>query len=277
MVWGVTWADMLLAVISVFFVSFVSCTAFMLVSGSVGVTSLTISLVSALLFVFSEMWTRDSKLRTHLSMVLPWSMVLSGDYGILTALIYNAVQIGGAAAAGAFAYALGISTSVLGSGVTPTSTTAFLVSWFAASVVATTYVLLQKWRQDYESNTDNHSRAVYVSAIAIFALLLATFGANAGELRTFEPTFYVANYVATGFDFNWAAYNFGLLFAAAGTATLMYMVTVGLYALSSTVVIRGSGPEYMPANDADGNPNTVNSRVSVDARRRHAGPMSADY
>jgi len=278
---GVSIADILLAAISVFFVGFVTSTLFMLVAGSAGVTALIIALVTGVTFYYSEVFNRDSDLRTHLSMILPWSMVVSGDYGVVTALLYNAVQIAAASAGGAFAKALGITISVLGSNVTPTSATAWWVSLFGASVVASTYVIMQKWRQEWESNTDNHARAVGAAAMILFALVLACFGANAGELRTFEPAFYFANYVATGFDFNAWMYIVLLTFAPALVASIVYLVTVLLGIYTQTTVRVNFGPRYLPSNlrkdDSDGNPNTIETKYTNARQRQTNGPIDATY
>jgi len=279
---AVSWADIILMVLSTFLTTMVYAVVWLLAANAGGVTALSLGLISIGAFYLGELFAQDDQLRGHVSMVLPWAMIITGDYGFFTALLYSGIQIGAASAGGAIAKALGVTTSVLGSGVTPTTDVAWWLSFFAASSIAIFYVLIQKWRKrPNESNTDNHARAVTAAMAAIFVFTIAFFGANAGELRTFEPAMYFANYVATGFDFNAWMYIVLLTFAPAVAVLVLYLITLGLKLMDETEPIvlrayRNGRQNNLRAEDADGDRRTVQNQYT-DARQRQARNLNVEY
>lgn len=247
-----------------------------------------LAVVAGTFFLVPEMWTNERSLRNHVLIGLPWSMVITSDYGLVTALGYTIIQFGGYAAAGAFAKALGVTTNVLAGAVTPTSTTSFWMSAFSGSIVLFAYVYNQKFEQHRETEGANHARAVKSAAMLIFGFTLALFGAGAGALRFLDGGLYFANYVAAGvFDFNWALYVFGMPFICAAFSTVLYLIVYVMLWLSGNAgaMVYRAFPTFPGAerNVVDQGAYTVvdnNAQVSsrLNARQRQTnGPIDATY
>lgn len=197
---------------------------------SVLVDSVFIGLIYAVTFYVAWIWTVDYGLRRHGNWAITWGYMWVGRAGILAFLLYSGMQFGGAAIAGAILSALGAGSvpDYSAAAVATTSGMAWGLEFFGSFLIVFSLLWNEMLEQPKEEEEENHKRAGFAAAVAIF-LLVSVFFRN--QVYSFGNVVYFAGLVAVGAAANsdlpatgmvdWAHYLFTPL-AGASAALLVY-------------------------------------------------------
>ena len=197
--------------------------------------SLFLGTVASLLFALTMLWSWEPLLKTHVFWGILTAQVGTFDLGLLPWLLVSIFQLGGYAAGGAIAGAIGLQQVASPSVMPVANTSGYVLYWFGGAMIIFAYIMAQKFKKEYdgdEMDGPRDRRAILIGALAVF-VFTATFrrtGPGAG-LYYFDTAPYLAGLVASGLGdvtadnvTDWAFY----LFVPLASMTLALILYYGL-------------------------------------------------
>jgi len=194
--------------------------------------------VGSLMFALAMLWSWEPLLPTHVFWGMLTAQVGTLDLGILPWLLSSIFLLGGHAAGGAIAGAIGLQQGATPSVMPMNQASGYVLYWFAGGMIIFAYIFFKKFSREYdgeESKGTKDRRAILVATLALF-LFTVTFrrtGSGFG-LYYFDSGPYLAGLVASGLGdvtvdsvVDWAFYIFVPLASFAFAFILYRLVLLG--------------------------------------------------